>query len=132
MADPRRRHPRVGEASRCGRCGGETVEEQVKEDNYNGNGGRPVIRCSECGKFRCFGDMRGVHADNPGCDCAGQPASRRQVAGEGWGQTVGRAVHYRCAVGACEYFEYEVDEEGETVVVESGPLAAEEMEARGL
>lgn len=48
------------------------------------------------------------------------------------GQTVGGAVHYRCAVGMCGYFEYEVDERGEIVVVASGLLEAEEMEAQGL
>lgn len=83
MADVGTRHPRLDEASTCGKYGGATVEERVSEDNYNGNGGRPVIRCGPCGKFYCFGDIRGVHADNPGCDYAGGPASRRQVAGEG-------------------------------------------------
>lgn len=86
MADPRRHHLRLGEASKCGRCDGATVGKRVTADNHNGNGGRPVIRCGKCEKFCCFGDMRGVHADNPGCDCTGAPASRRQVAGEGWGR----------------------------------------------
>ena len=91
-----------------------------------------MYRCGECGKFACFADMRGVHEDNPLCECPDGPPSRMQAAGERNGQAVPRAVHFRCAIGRCDFFEYMDDDQGEIVVVGGGQLESEEMEARGL
>lgn len=89
-----------------------------------------MYKCGRCDRFSCFGDVRGIHLENPVCDCA--ILSRAQVAGEENAQKIARAVHYVCAVGGCEYFAYSADAEGEVMVLRSGRLSASEMVAIGL
>lgn len=76
--------------------------------------------------------MRGIHLENPVCDCPERHLSRAQAAGEGDKQVIPRAVHYRCAKGGCNFFSYGVDEQGEVLVLVGGRLDAEEMEGAGV
>jgi hypothetical protein len=67
-----------------------------------GNGGRPYFVCRTCNDFVCFGDMRGIHDENPPCDCDSIPLSRRGV-------DRNRKTFYNCALGKCGYFAQEDD-----------------------
>jgi len=76
--------------------------------------------------------MRGIHLENPICDCPSFQLSRLQVAGERDDQVIPRALHYRCAVGGCGYFDYMRDDSGEIVTLRRGTLQRRMMEAAGL
>ena len=127
VMDPHAHHPLLRQAPYCLACKRTTDPSVAVAWNYNGNGGRPIYRCVYCHNFSCFGDMRGIHLENPVCDCPERPLSRAQVAGDRDRQVIRRAVHYRCAVGRCKYFEYMREQNGEVVTLWSGRLNAREM-----
>ncbi|RAK73136.1 uncharacterized protein BO72DRAFT_248397 [Aspergillus fijiensis CBS 313.89] len=121
----------------CRRCNAITSQYIVSENNENGNAGRPYYRCHHCGTFACFADLRGVHPDNPACDCEGQLPCRLQVASQNDRRCFPGALFYTCAVGGCNYFQRLEDENGEAVVIfeesiPAGLQGARYMEARGL
>lgn len=108
--DPTASHPLLTQAPNCLACGSQTNRHVTHWDNANGNAYRPYFKCktSACKKFACFGDMRGIHANNPACDC-GLP-SRFQLGMKD--ETFPGALHWRCAVGGCHYFQRYCDPEG--------------------
>lgn len=55
--------------------------------------------------FSCFGDMRGIQAQNPVCRCPSKHYSRAVVDGEWEEGEKERAIHYRCAVGGCSFIQ---------------------------
>lgn len=55
--------------------------------------------------------MRGIHLENPACDCPGNLLSRLQLAGQDK-VVMPYALHYRCAIGGCSYFSYVTNQEG--------------------
>lgn len=75
--------------------------------------------------------MRGIHLQNPACDCSELVLSRLQVAGQGGGK-LARGMHFVCAVGRCEYFAYLQDENGRAYRLPRGRLTASGMEQKGL
>ena len=85
-----------------------------------------------CNKFGCFGDLRGIHATNPACECPGVPFSRLQVAGNNGQQAMPRALYYTCPIGECEFFMYVVDEEGNVLLYTGTNLSAEYLASSGL
>ncbi|RAL16625.1 uncharacterized protein BO97DRAFT_309144, partial [Aspergillus homomorphus CBS 101889] len=105
-ATPRRRPPL------CRDCDAPTTLYTVSETNENGNAGRPYYRCDQCGSFTCFADMRGVHPENPACDCDGNFSCRLQVAGRNDRSLRPGALFYTCAVGQCRFFQRVEDENG--------------------
>jgi len=125
-------HLKRRQPPKCWSCGATTKQQVVAHENWNGNAGRSMYRCSECDRFVCFADTRGIHLDNPRCNCPKQPLSRAQVAGDTEKQEIPRAVHYRCAMGMCSFFEYKEDEEGEVVTLRQGRLNPEEVRVMGL
>lgn len=128
VMDPNAAHPLLNTAPICLRCGLQTEKRLVLPENPNGNGGRPMYSCASCNRFSCFGDIRGIHLGNHLCDCA--LLSRAQVAGDD--KKVLRAVHYRCAVDGCGYFEYEKDENGRYLQLNNGQLSVSEVKVIGL
>jgi hypothetical protein len=119
-------------APECRYCGGASEQQIVSLGNWNGNGGRPWYRCSDCHTFVCFADTRGIHPNNPRCDCPQRPLSRAQVVGEGNGQEIPRAVRFKCATGRCWFFKYKEDDQGEVVTLHDGPLDPKEVQEMGL
>lgn len=102
-ADPFRAHPDLKRAPRCRKCKGPTSKKKANPENVIGNGGRPFYRCDRCEMFSCFGDMRGIHASNPKCNCSLRRRSRA-VLNKQWDEIRGgRAAHFRCAVGECGF-----------------------------
>jgi len=75
----------------------------TEPENPNGNDGRPYYLCvsSTCKKFVCFADMRGIHPDNPLCDC--DQLSRLQFTNPRPG-VYGRLVFFSCALGRCGWW----------------------------
>ena len=106
-------HPGTLTAPPCLRCWGPTVPDIVEDGNPNGNAGRPYYTCADagCRKFSCFRDMRGVHADNPACDCPERYPTRIQVAGRENTQ-VPRGAHFCCAVGRCGFLHWGLQSDG--------------------
>lgn len=76
--------------------------------------------------------MRGIHLENPACDCPSLHLSRLQVAGEKDNQVTPRALHFTCAVGGCGYFDYMLGDNGEIVTLRRGTLQKQTMVAAGL
>lgn len=126
--DPRSPHPNLTQPPNCLVCGSQTKHHITVHTNKNGNADRPYYKCGKCRVFACFGDKRGVHADNPACGC-GLP-SRFQVGLNG-GSFPG-ALHWRCAVGGCTFFEYYCDKEGNVLCLTPGIYGANEMIKMGL
>ena len=91
-----------------------------------------MYRCDNCHRFICFADTRSIYSKKPVCECPEQPLSRAQVAGEMETREILRAVHYRCAIGKCSFFEYKKDDQGEVVTLHEGRLDAEELRRMGL
>ncbi|PYI17873.1 hypothetical protein BO99DRAFT_462492 [Aspergillus violaceofuscus CBS 115571] len=119
-------------------CRGNAITSQytVSETNENGNAGRPYYRCDHCGSFACFADLRGVHPDNPPCDCEGQLPCRLQVASQNDRRCFPGVLFYTCAVGRCNYFSRVEDGDGEAVLAFEEWIPAEMqgamyMEERG-
>ncbi|PYI00921.1 hypothetical protein BO78DRAFT_29517 [Aspergillus sclerotiicarbonarius CBS 121057] len=113
----------------CLRCGNpSTILSYTRPENPLGNGGRPYYKCP-CGEFCCFGDMRGVHSTNPHCYCSDFKLSKRQIAGWNNNQRVPRAIHYVCADGGCDFYDYELDEHGQVRIFQ-GPILHPEAMAR--
>ncbi|RYP74831.1 hypothetical protein DL771_002752 [Monosporascus sp. 5C6A] len=82
------------------------------------NAGREYYRCFACGPddgFICWADTRGVHPDNPRCDCG--HASREDITGLRSRQP--DTVWYKCATDACGFRSYKWD----------APLNPEEVNA---
>jgi hypothetical protein len=65
--------------------------------------------------------MRGVHLSNPVCYCEGYLFSRIQIAGWEGRQAIHGAIHFVCAVGKCNFFEYLTDDEGHILGFENPP-----------
>lgn len=118
FANPRMRHPALQNPPRCLHCGRSTKKYPCSPFNKNGNCGRPYYACYSCGEFACFGDMRGVLAENPACFCDhGMQLSRRAIAGADGGETrIPRSKFYRCATGGCLYFDYMTDEHNRILI----------------
>ena len=125
-------HLKLKEPPQCWPCGAPTKQQVESPGNWNGNGDRPMYRCDKCNKFVCFADARGVHPENPRCECPEQPLSRAQLTGETENREIPRAVHYRCAMGMCSFFKYKKDDQGEVVTLHEGRLDAEELRKMGL
>lgn len=105
-ANPFRAHPDLKDPPRCRRCERPTSKRMVRPGNAIGNDGRPYYRCDHCEMFSCFGDMRGVHAPNPRCDCSPHRYGRAVLRKE-WDVVLrGRAIRFRCAVGQCGFDEF--------------------------
>lgn len=94
-----------------------------------GDDGRLYYICPACRKFSCFGDARGIHLQNPACDCSNHQLSRVQVAGEKDNQVIPRALHFRCAVGGCDYM---VDDSGRVITLPRDILPRRMMIEAGL
>lgn len=109
--------------SSCPCCKSSLESLTVMYSNPNGNAGRPYLKCSKplCNKFVTFTDNRGIHDDdssyitNPLCQC-GSP-SRLQVCGREPHVRNPRALHFVCAYGRCEFFEYKFDSDGEKMIL---------------
>ncbi|RDH20656.1 hypothetical protein M747DRAFT_31285 [Aspergillus niger ATCC 13496] len=110
--DPEASHWAIRSAPLCLSCRRPTTERTARRGNHLGHDGRPYFRCEPCNRFSCFGDMRGIHLNNPVCYCEGYLFSRRQIAGWDSQQKVRGAIHYVCAVGKCDFFEYCRDNDG--------------------
>lgn len=123
---------RLIRAPECRHCGGASEQQTVSHGNRIGNSGRTMYRCGDCHKFICFADARGIHPDNPTCDCPQRPFSRAQVVGEGNGQEIPHAVIFKCATGRCWFFKYKEDDQGEVVTLPDGPLDPDELQEMGL
>lgn len=82
----------------CQKCSSEGVSQITKSSSRSGNAGRPFLRCSQHGFIRWL-DERGIHVDNPLCDC--DRSSRRSVAGP----EKGRKVFFSCAAGECRFWQ---------------------------
>ncbi|KAE8407010.1 hypothetical protein BDV37DRAFT_39489 [Aspergillus pseudonomiae] len=120
FAAPWAEHIALRKAPRCVHCGGRTQKEPCQSSNKNGNAYRPYYSCSSCERFVCFGDMRGVLAENPTCYCDhGMQFSRRGIAG---GRArFPRSIFYQCATGGCLFFEYMTDNH-DRIMIYSGPV----------
>ncbi|KAK3067296.1 hypothetical protein LTR53_015920 [Teratosphaeriaceae sp. CCFEE 6253] len=140
---PQSHHPDIVTPPLCLCCGQATVYAIAQADNPNGNAGRPYYACDHPGGFLCFADMRGIHVDNPTCDCPARSSdsiqregfllSRMQVAGTDGRQTIARSVHFTCAVGGCEFYRYmQDDQDGHVVTLPNMRLDAAHMIAIGL
>lgn len=101
-------------------------------NNTNGNAGRPMYECGQCGKFACFGDVRGFHESNPTCDCEGDIRSRVQVSRPEKGRSNSRTLKYWCAVGECYFCEEARDDGGEVMTLSGESLDAKRAKAMGL
>lgn len=126
--DPRAPHPLLTRPPNCLDCGSRTDRHITVYSNANGNAHRPYYKCGKCRAFACFGDLRGIHPSNPACGCGLR--SRFQVGMHG-GSYPG-ALHWRCAVGGCGFFQYHRGEEGEVLCFPPRRYGAEEMIGMGL
>jgi hypothetical protein len=125
-------HPGLINPPRCLVCREITQRETIDNpNNPNGNDRRPYFFCN-CGKFSCFGDMRGVLAENPLCDCLEQWPSRLQVTGADRSKLIPRALHYRCAVGGCRFFTYLADRDGNIITLPAVNLNRDDVMRLGL
>jgi hypothetical protein len=119
ISDALKSHSGLQNPPRCLVCWKTTRRETVKNpNNPNGNYRRPYFICN-CGQFSCFGDMRGIWAVNPVCDCPELWHSRLQVAGANDNKLVPRALHYRCAVGGCRFFSYLTSSDGKIITLQT-------------
>jgi len=112
----------------CLYCGFSTRRRRAIPGNPNGNADRPYYCCTKCDEFSCFADMRGIHLQNPTCDCPRPTLSRLQIAGQD--KEIPRALHYRCAVGGCSYFSYITGHQGQ-VLRYDGLLSKADLIMRG-
>ncbi|RAL06636.1 uncharacterized protein BO97DRAFT_22238 [Aspergillus homomorphus CBS 101889] len=128
FASPEQPHVAIQTPPRCLQCGERTGIGFTLPSNENGNGYRPYYTCSRCGRFSCFGDMRGVLAENPTCFCNdGMQFSRRVISGaEGRRAGIPRSIFYHCATGGCHFFEYMTNDWGE-ILIYSGPATRREL-----
>jgi hypothetical protein len=131
ILDPFADHPDIQVAPKCLRCGGATRRERTMDNNRNANGGRPYFKCWGCGKVACFGDLRGIHAENPRCHCGGGRVSRIQVAGTDSSRAKPRAHHFTCAVGGCRFFSYATKKTGEVIILARRLPGPDEIGRRG-
>ncbi|KAJ5476577.1 hypothetical protein N7475_002306 [Penicillium sp. IBT 31633x] len=92
----------------CRKCHHEGIKRIVRDENPNGNAGRPYYQCSICGRFICFDDTRGISPANPRCDCG--KYARRQISGVS--KRVRHGIHYICARGGCGFYEEDLDADG--------------------
>ena len=116
-------HSRLKKAPQCWRCNTAANLHVVSPDNWNGNGDRPMYRCDDCNQFICFADTRGIHPENPRCECSDEPLSRAQVAGDTEQQENPRAVYYTCVTKECSFLEYKTDDKGGVVTLPRGRLS---------
>ena len=112
--DPESNHWAIRRPPTCLYCGLSTHRTRANPSNPNGNAHRPYYYCKYCNEFSCFADMRGIHLENPICDCPRSIPSRLQFAGQD--KAIPRALHYRCAVGGCSYLSYLTDHQGHVLV----------------
>ena len=124
-------HPATTNPPPCLVCGCDTISDQVAVGNLNGNGGRPYFKCRKCGEFACFRDMRGVHPENPPCECPEKYASCIQVAGKDKSNVFPRGVHFTCAVGRCQFFQWGLEANGEVMILRDNLPGPREMERMG-
>lgn len=128
--DPEKRHPAIQNPPNCRKCELSTQLHHVNPLNQNGNGNRPYYKCSHCGMFSCFGDMRGVLEDNPTCFCnGGMQLSRRGISCKKGRRPI-RSIFYCCATGKCDFFGDMMDDEG-VIQVFSGSLTREGLIRKG-
>lgn len=102
FANPLENHIAIRRPPHCLHCGGRTKERPCQQYNTNGYAYRPYSTCSAC-----FGDMRGVLAENPTCYCDdGMQFTRRAIAGpDGAGRVnIPRSIFYQCATGGVYVF----------------------------
>ena len=132
FASPQMRHPALRNPPRCLHCGRRTKRALCSPHNENGNCYRPYYACYNCGEFACFGDMRGVVAENPACFCDdGMQISRRAIAGVGSGETrIPWSKFYQCATGGCPFFGYMTDEHDQ-ILIYSGIVTQELLTSLG-
>lgn len=90
----------------CKKCSPKGVTEIQKSGNHNENMGRPFLNCHEHGFIRWL-DERGVHANNPLCDCGWR--SRRNVSGS----HKGRKVFFNCTEGKCRFWQTDKRADGQ-------------------
>jgi hypothetical protein len=80
--------------------------------------------------------QRGILPDNPICHCPINPfaviRSRAQIAGLDDNKVIPRALHFKCAVGRCDFFRYFLDNNGEVVTLPLRTLHEQEMVEVGL
>jgi hypothetical protein len=93
--------------SSCDRSGSNLRFFVTRRSNRNGNAGRPYVKCGPCDKFIAFRDTRGIHHDDPHCDC--NTPARLQVAGKSQ-KTTPRGLHYVCGTGRCDHYSIAEDE----------------------
>ncbi|KAE8391582.1 hypothetical protein BDV23DRAFT_171542 [Aspergillus alliaceus] len=120
FANPRAKHIALRKAPRCVYCGGRTKERHCQPFNENGNAYRPYYSCSSCEEFACFGDMRGVLAENPTC-YSGPDGGRAKFP---------RSIFYRCATGGCLFFEHMTDSHGR-IITYDGPVTPHDLTFSG-
>lgn len=125
-------HPMLGRMPRCRFCNTTTERRTISPYNRNGNAGRPMYECGQCGEFACFGDMRGVQESNPMCDCEGDVRTRVVVSGPRTGRLNWRTIYYVCAVGECYYLEQVTADSGEVMAIPGEGLDAKTAKAMGL
>lgn len=125
FARPEFEHPGIRMPPRCLCCSKRTKKSYTLPWNENGNGYRPYFSCSNCAKFSCFGDMRGVLAENPTCSCDdGMQFSRRTVSGTD--AEIPRSIVYQCATGGCSFFGRMISDEGE-ILIYRGPIIRRDL-----
>lgn len=98
---------------RCRRCSrGDELYPYWASPANRFNPRRQYFMCGWCqddehsrGRFVCWGDDRGVSADNPACRC-GIPSREGVTTGRTGLRTVGRRF-WSCAVGRCDFDEKE-------------------------
>lgn len=125
FAHPERDHLAIRTPPRCLYCSSRTILSYCLPWNENGNGYRPYYHCSYCPRFSCFGDMRGVLAENPTCFCDhGMQFSRRTVSGVD--AEIPRSIIYQCATGGCFFFERMMNDEG-SLLIYPGPVTRHDL-----
>lgn len=132
FAEFQQNHPAIQRPPHCLRCGWYTRRRLCSPDNENGNGLRPYYKCCNCGAFACFGDMRGVLAENPTCSCDyGRQLSRSVIAGTDGGEAeIPRSMFYHCATGGCRFFGRMIDDRGRYLIYD-GPFFPETLMSLG-
>ncbi|KAK4465203.1 hypothetical protein QBC42DRAFT_21856 [Cladorrhinum samala] len=100
--------PKLG--PRCKKCDRLSKLNIAGKNNKAGNAGRPFYKCS-CSEWVTWGDLEGCDLDNVDCYCGKGKRVRTDVCKNG-SRYPGRKF-YKCANGACKYWEYELDWEWE-------------------
>lgn len=131
FVEPWQKHFALRTAPHCLSCGKKTFRDRCVPWNKNGNAFRPYYKCLQCG-FSCFGDMRGVLAENPTCDCGdGMQFSRRTIAGPDSGKTkIPRSIFYQCAIGGCDFWQYMKNDQG-AILIWSGSVNRSDLIREG-